>query len=159
METLSKQSHVPLKSIFDDLGKKPPAAEMVGWELIDYNKEGQWIKISFMGREQFSNPTGFVQGGFLAAMLDEVMGSAVIMVTDASYIPTTISLNVDFVRPATVGPIYGEGRVSSMGKSVAFLEGRLTDGSGQLLARSIATCKLTPMDRSWIKRRTERLLR
>jgi uncharacterized protein (TIGR00369 family) len=137
-------------SVFDRLGDKPPAAEQLGWHLIAFDREQGWARVAFEGRTAFANPTGCVQGGFLAAMLDEAMGSALIVATDAKYISTTISMSTDFIRPAPVGPIQGEGRVVSLGKSIAFLEGSLRDGGGRLLARATASCKLVAMDPDWI---------
>ena len=134
------------RSIFDTLGNKPPAAELVGWELIDFDKSRKWIKIAFLGRDDFTNPTGFVQGGFLVAMLDELMGSAIIMATDAAAMCTTISINVDFVRPTPVGRIMGEGEVTNLGNSIAFVEGKLFGSNQVLLARATASCKLIPMN-------------
>lgn len=138
------------QSVFDTLGSKPPAAELLGWNLIDFDKERKWIKIEFLGKADFTNPTGFVQGGFLVAMLDELMGSAIIMSTDAAFLTTTISINVDFIRPGPVGSLVGEGEVTNLGKNIAFVEGRLFDSSHTLLARATASCKLVPMNRDWL---------
>lgn len=138
------------QSVFDTLGNKPPAAELVGWELIEFDKSRKWIKIAFLGREDFTNPTGFVQGGFLVAMLDELMGSAIIMSTDAASLATTISINVDFIRPSPVGRIVGEGEVTNLGKSIAFVEGKLFDPDHALLARATASCKLIPMNPDFV---------
>jgi uncharacterized protein (TIGR00369 family) len=132
-------------SVFDRLGPKPPAAERLGWHLIAFDKEEGWARIAFAGRPEFANPRGHVQGGFLAAMLDEAMGSALILATDAAFLGSTVSMTIDFVRPAPIGPIEGEGRVTSLGRTVAFLEGRLSGPDGRLLARATASCKLTAL--------------
>jgi uncharacterized protein (TIGR00369 family) len=140
----------PPPSVFDRLGAKPPSAELLGWQLLEYDREQGWARIGFAGRAEFANPTGFVQGGYLAAMLDEAMGSALIVATDGAFLSTTISMTTDFIRPARTGAIFGEGRVSSMGRSIAFLEGRLSDAAGKPLARATASCKLVAMDPAWI---------
>lgn len=138
------------QSVFDKLGDKPPAAELLGWELLDFDKQRKWIKIAFLGKSSFTNPTGFVQGGILVAMLDEVMGSSIIMATDGAYLSATISITVDFVRPASIGRIIGEGEVTSLGKSIGFVEGKLFDEQHRLLARGTASCKLVPMNPDWL---------
>jgi uncharacterized protein (TIGR00369 family) len=138
-----RQSSPP--SIFDRLGDKPPAAELLGWHLLACDREQGWARISFEGRPDFANPTGNIQGGYLAAMLDEAMGSALIVATDGAFLSTTISMNTDFIRPAPVGPIQAEGRVVSLGKSIAFLEGNLRGADGKLVARATASCKLVAM--------------
>ena len=140
------------KSVFDDLGNKPPAAELIGWELMESDKQRKWVKIAFAGRPEFTNPTGFVQGGLLAAMLDELMGSAIIVATDGAALSTTISLTVDFIRPGPVDRLIGEGQVTNLGKSIAFVEGKLFATDGKLLSRATASCKLLPMNPDWIKK-------
>ena len=133
-------------SIFDSLGDKPPAAELLGWRLIAFDAAQGWARIGFEGRPAFANPRGHVQGGFTAAMLDEAMGSALIVATDGACMSTTISMSTDYIRPVPVGPLVAEGRVVSLGRSVAFLEASLRGGDGKLLARASASCKLAALD-------------
>lgn len=142
-------------SIFDELGQRPPAAELLDWQFVDFDETEKRIRVSFGGSVGFTNPSGFIQGGFLVAMLDEVMGCAVTAATRAAQFTTTISMSVDFVRPASPGRIVGEGRITSMGKSVAFLEGKLFDGEGKLLARATSSCRLVALDPAWIRRAPE----
>jgi uncharacterized protein (TIGR00369 family) len=133
-------------SIFDRLGDKPPAAELLGWHLVASDREQGWVRVAFEGRPGFANPTGNIQGGYLAAMLDEAMGSALIVATDGAFLSTTISMTTDFIRPAPVGTLQAEGRVVSLGKSIAFLEGSLRGADGKLVARATASCKLVAMN-------------
>jgi uncharacterized protein (TIGR00369 family) len=139
-------------SVFDRLGKAPPAAELLGWKLLACDREQGWARLSFEGRAEFANPTGYVQGGYLAAMLDEAMGSALIVATDGGFISTTISMSTDFIRPAPIGRIVAEARVTSLGRSLAFLEASLTGADGKRLARATASCKLVAMDPSWVRK-------
>ncbi len=132
-------------SVFDRLGAMPAAAELLGWHLLAFDKEAGWARIGFAGRPEFANPRGHVQGGLLAAMLDEAMGSALNIATDAAFLSSTISMTTDFVRPAPPGMLQGEGRVTSLGRSVAFLEGKLLGPDGKLVARATASCKLVPL--------------
>ena len=46
--------------------------------------------------------------------------------------------------PARPGPLYGEGQVVQAGKSIAFLEGKLMDLSGTVVARATASARLVP---------------
>ena len=150
MEAGNEAAPASPPSVFDRLGAKPPAAELLGWHLIAFDREQGWARVGFSGRAAFANPTGHVQGGFLAAMLDEAMGSALIIATDGGFLSTTISMSTDFIRPAPAGPIEAEGRVVSLGKSIAFLEGSLRSGDGKLVARATASCKLVAMNPDWI---------
>jgi len=85
-----------------------------------------------------------VQGGFLAAMLDDTMGPAMFIYSEGRLFTPTIELHVSFLSPARAGPLYGEGQVVQAGKSVAFLEGKLMDLSGVVVARATASARLVP---------------
>lgn len=132
-----------IKSIFDELpGDIPPAAALLGWNLLALDTDDPWIKIEFTGKNSFTSPSGFVQGGFLVAMLDEAMGSLITAVSGGTEFPTTITVSVDFIRPALPGKIIGEGRITKKGRKIAFLEGKLFAPDGKLLARSTASSKI-----------------
>ena len=104
--------------------------------------------MSFDARWEFTNPAGYIQGGFLAAMLDDTMGPAVFNMTEGKLFSPTIDLHVSYLKPARPGQIVGEGRVVQLGKSVAFLEGTLTDATGDVVARATASARLVPADRA-----------
>ena len=101
-----------------------------------------WIRIGFDGRQEFCNPAGFIQGGILGAMLDDTMGPAVLVMTDGRLYTATISMTVNFLAPARPGPITGEASVTQLGKTVAFVEGRLMAGDGVVLATATASARL-----------------
>ncbi|MBI1405974.1 MAG: hotdog fold thioesterase [Caulobacter sp.] len=121
---------------------RPPCAELLGWEILDADPARGWVRIGFDGRPQFLNPAGFIQGGFLAAMLDDVMGPAAFIMGEGRMFTPTIDMTVSFLAPAKVGRLVGEGQVVQLGKSIGFLEGKLWDADGALVARSTATCRL-----------------
>jgi hypothetical protein len=56
----------------------PPAATLLGWELVAIDPEAGTIEVAFTASEQFLNPVGAIQGGFLAAMLDDTLGPALV---------------------------------------------------------------------------------
>jgi uncharacterized protein (TIGR00369 family) len=131
-------------TIFDQLGERPQVAALIDWNLVRLDKDESSIHLSFTAAKEFTNPAGNVHGGFIAAMLDECMGSAIVGLTDAQLLPSSISMSIDFVKPVPVGKIFGEGRITSMGKKSAFLEAKLTNPEGQVLARAIGTYRLLP---------------
>ena len=120
----------------------PPAAKLLGWHLIDARPAEGWIKVGFEGKAEFCNPAGFVQGGILSAMLDDTMGPAVLVATEGRFYTATISLTVNFLAPAKVGPITAEAKVTQLGKTVAFMEGRLLAADGTLLATASTSARL-----------------
>jgi uncharacterized protein (TIGR00369 family) len=120
----------------------PPSSRLLGWHLLDARPGEGWIRIGFDGKREFCNPAGFIQGGILSAMLDDTMGPAVFVMTDGRLYTATISMTVNFLAPAKVGPIVGEAKVTQLGKTVAFVEGRLIAGDDTVLATSTASARL-----------------
>lgn len=120
----------------------PPSSRLLGWHVLDARPQEGWIRIGFDGKRDFCNPAGFVQGGILAAMLDDTMGPAVFAMTDGKLYTATITVTVNYLSPANPGRITGEARVTQLGKTVAFVEGRLTAADGTLLATATTSARL-----------------
>jgi uncharacterized protein (TIGR00369 family) len=133
-------------AVFDHF-PMPPCAELLGWEMIDFDAAKGWAKVAFATRPQFLNGSGFVQGGFVAAMLDDTMGPAVLVASEGRSYVVTIGLQVQFLKPARPGRFVGEGLVLQMGRSVAFIEARLHDGEGALVAAATSSARLMPIER------------
>ena len=120
----------------------PPAAAMLGWALSWVAPERGEIEVFFDAHEGFTNPMGNVQGGFLAAMLDDTFGPALAAtLADGEFAPT-LELKVSFLRPAAPGRITGTGRVVHRGGSIAFLAGELRNEAGEVLATATATVRV-----------------
>jgi uncharacterized protein (TIGR00369 family) len=104
-------------------GRKPaPAAAVtLGWELSWIAPERGEIEVFFDASEKFANPMGNIQGGFLAAMLDDTLGPALVATLDDGEFAPTLELKVSFLRPAAPGRLVGMGRVVHRGGSIAFL--------------------------------------
>ena len=126
----------------------PPSSKLLGWHLLDARPTEGWVRIGFVGKPEFCNPAGFVQGGILSAMLDDTMGPAVFVMTEGKLYTATITLNVNFLAPARPGPIVGEANVTQLGKTIAFVEGRLTAEDGALLATATTSARLVETARA-----------
>ena len=125
-----------------------PSAALLGWRLVEHDAAKGWVKVAFEARPEFLNPAGFVQGGFLAAMLDDTMGPALWLMTNGEFFPATIAMTVCFLDSAAPGPLFGEGQVMRYGNTIAFLEGRLSNSAGRLLARATANARMVPARRA-----------
>ena len=120
----------------------PPCAKLLGWHLLDVRPGDGWIRIGFDGKPEFCNPAGFVQGGILSAMLDDTMGPAVFAMTEGKLYTTTITMTVNFLSPAKPGPLVGEATVTQLGKTIAFVEGKLMAEDGRVLATATTSLRL-----------------
>lgn len=138
---------MPVATALDRL-PAPPCAELLGWKVLDARPAEGWIRIGFLARPEFRNPAGAIQGGFLTAMLDDTMGPAVFAHTNGATYVATIDMTVSFLAPARIGPIYGEGQVVQLGKTVGFVEARLMDEDGVWLAKASSSVRLIPSDRA-----------
>jgi uncharacterized protein (TIGR00369 family) len=121
-------------------GELPPpqAAQTLGLVFKQIDGEAGAVEVEFNARPEFTNPAGNVQGGFLAAMLDDTMGPALAATLAKGEFAPTLNLNVSFHRPAQVGTLLGKGRVLRRGRDVCFLAGELYQ-DGQLVASAAAT--------------------
>jgi uncharacterized protein (TIGR00369 family) len=126
----------------------PPSSKLLGWHLIDARPCEGWVRIGFDGKHEFCNPAGFVQGGLLSAMLDDTMGPAVFVVTEGRLYTATITMTVNFLKPAKPGPIVGEANVTQLGKTIAFVEGKVMAEGGAVLATATASARLVDTARA-----------
>jgi uncharacterized protein (TIGR00369 family) len=120
----------------------PAAAATLGWELISVSPEDGTIEVAFTATEAFLNPAGVVQGGFLAAMLDDTLGPALVAGLDPGDFAPTTDLHVQFLRPARPGRLVGRGRVVRRGRDIGFLAGELIDEDGQIVAVATSTVQI-----------------
>src|SRR3981189_1004330 len=120
----------------------PPSSTLLGWHLSDARPREGWVRIGFDGKPAFCNPAGFIQGGILSAMLDDTMGPAVFVMTEGKLYTATITMTVNFLAPAKPGPLIGEANVAQLGKTVAFVEGRLMAKDGTVLATAATSAAL-----------------
>lgn len=121
-------------------GKIPPpkAAATLGIKVQSISPEQGTVEVTFEGKLEFTNPAGNIQGGFLAAMLDDTMAPALAATLARGEYAPTLNLNISFARPAKVGRIDGKGRILKRGKEVCFLAGELYQ-DGELVASATAT--------------------
>ena len=134
-------------SIFDRV-PMPPASKLLGWTLRAIDPEAGTIEVGFTADERFLNPAGTVQGGFLAAMLDDTHGPALFAMSDGEIYAPTIDFSISFIKPAAPGRFVGKGRVVNLGRTIAFTEAELFDESGDLVARGTFSSRVMKSGRA-----------
>jgi len=139
----------PPSSVFDRF-EVPAASRLLGWTLRQIDAAAGTIEIGFKADERFANPQGFVQGGILAAMLDDTHGPALFAHVDGAVFPVTVDFTVSFIKAARMGDFIGKGRLVNIGKTIAFTEAELFDEAGDLVARGTFTSRLVsaPIEKS-----------
>jgi uncharacterized protein (TIGR00369 family) len=129
----------PFWDVLEGRVPPPPAAVLLGWELEAIDHARGTIEVAFTASGQFLNPAGDVQGGFLAAMLDDTLGPALVATLSEGDWAPTIDLHVQFLRAAKPGRMRGSGRVVRRGRDVAFLAGELRDSEDRVVATATAS--------------------
>jgi len=132
----------PFWDVMEGRATPPPAAVLLGWELVAVDPEAGTIEMAFQATEQFLNPFGMVQGGLLAAMLDDTLGPALVATLGPGESAPTTDLHVQFLRPARPGRLVGRGRIVRKGRDVGFMAGELLDAAGEVVAVATATAQI-----------------
>ena len=127
-------------------GRLPPprVAATLGMRITRVDADAGVVEAEFEGKPEFTNPVGNVQGGILAAMLDDSMGPALACQLGAGEFAPTLNLNISFLKPAKPGKLRGVGRVLRKGKDVCYLAGELYQGE-DLVASATATALIRKM--------------
>jgi len=126
----------------------PRAAATLGLEFIDADIENGTIELAFAATEDFTNPTGNVLGAFVAAMLYDTVGPALLATLDPDQFQSTLELNINFLRPVRPGRVVGKGRVVHRDGDMAFLEASLLESHGTLIATATAAARVIALDRA-----------
>ena len=82
----------------------PPAAATLGFRFIDADVEAGTIEVAFAAGKAFTNPAGNVLGAFLAAMLYNTVGPALLATLEPGQFQSTRQLNVTFLLPGPYPP-------------------------------------------------------
>jgi uncharacterized protein (TIGR00369 family) len=124
---------------------QPTGSQNLGYKMLSVSQETKTVEVAFEAKaELHANPMKQIQGGYLCAMLDEVMSVACMVASGMTAVAPTLEMKTSFFRPGMPGPMRGVGRVVRWGKTIAFTEGELYDGEGRLLAKATGTALPTP---------------
>jgi uncharacterized protein (TIGR00369 family) len=123
----------------------PRAAATLGFEFIGADVERGTIEVAFQATDAFTNPMGNVLGAFLAAMLYDTVGPALLATLGPEEFQSTLELNVKFLRPVRPSRIVGRGRVVQRDADLAQLEASLIDTSDVVIATATATARVIPL--------------
>ena len=98
--------------------------------------------------ERFANPTGIVQGGFLAAFADSSMGaSALTFAKERKVFAANAEMKVSFLKPVPAGAtLTCTAFVLSGGSKAVFAEAEVTDERERLVLKASSTYLLWARD-------------
>lgn len=144
--TEAELSDAQILARFQNAKRRPPGTETLGVRITAVRQADMTLEAEFPAEalRQFANPMGQVQGGYVCAMLDEVMSVSIMVASKMTCVAPTLEMKTSFYRPAMPETLRGVGRVVKWGKTIAFTEGELYDAQGRLLAKATGTAMPTP---------------
>ena len=120
----------------------PPVFTEMGAEVVGY-VEGESMTVRFPFDARFTNPMGVMQGGMIAAAVDNALGPLSFLVAPPS---VTTQFNLSFLRPVSPDLYYFEveARLDEKTRQYLFMSARVTDPEGRTLALAQVTCYIMP---------------
>jgi uncharacterized protein (TIGR00369 family) len=139
LQEVSGRSGLEQLRAFMHTGRRPGIGVSLDFALVEVG-EGLAVFEAIPGEHAY-NPIGTIHGGYTATLLDSACGCAVHSLLDANQVYTTLELKVSYLKAMTktTGLVRAEGRVTSLGRRVAFAEAKLVDPSGKLFATATST--------------------
>ncbi len=136
--SMEKILHERIGDKFEDYLIPPPVFEFMGGEFLVIDVNSALIKTRFPVRAEYQNPYRIMQGGMIAAAVDNTIGPLSILVAPLN---VTRRLEMKYSRPITADVEYiyiGAKLLARQGRKLIF-SAEVRDQSGRLLARGQAT--------------------
>jgi acyl-CoA thioesterase len=106
----------------------------------EVDRDAGRVTLRFRAEIRHCNNAGMVQGGFVTAWLDCAMSSAVFVKRGSGTTLASLEIKTAYYAPILPGAVVSvEGWIERMGARTAFLEGRVVDGAGNVLAKTTST--------------------
>jgi acyl-CoA thioesterase len=114
--------------------------------VVDNGASGRAV-IHYRATMDMCHSGGIVQGGFVTGWLDAAMAHVVLAQSNFELSPLTLEIKVSFLASAAPGLVIAEAWYEKRGRKTAFLEGRLLNEKGEVLAKASSTVKLVLIKR------------
>jgi uncharacterized protein (TIGR00369 family) len=124
-----------------DLRIPPRCFEEMDAQMQAYDPDAHVLRVRIPVQSRYENPTGVMQGGFLCAALDNVLGPLSYLVAPPS---ATTQLNVTFLRPVTPEHEFVdvEARFEERAGKQLLFSGSVRTPDGTTAATCTATCRV-----------------
>ena len=134
-----------MSGVFDRLTTRTlsPSTAFFSLNLIEKTEETVTFDVIFP--PESANPMGMVQGGMMAAALDDATSVAMIDGYNGEKAPLSTDLHILFHRPLQLGPAHIRVQLIKFGRRSATCEGRLYDADQKLIATLMHSAQ--PVDR------------
>ena len=151
------EAHDELHSVVDGLSEEQ-ARTVLAWSVVlrrDQRREGgeqsvgplgdvlgmrsvgrgqRWSKMELTVDRAWANPNGVLHGGMVYTLIDYSMGGSLQPNLPDGDFCTTIEMKVSYLLAVREGVLTAETLVLKEGRNVAFMESKVTDEKGRLVA-------------------------
>jgi uncharacterized protein (TIGR00369 family) len=132
------------KPVFGPEERQHPLHQLLGIEVVEM-ANGRAV-VHSTPQAKFENAFGRMHGGYIASIIDAVMGSAVATKVPKGLAFGTIDLNVKYVGKilTSTGELIATANVIHAGRSLITAESRVADHAGKLYAHGSGTFMVYP---------------
>ncbi len=127
-----------------------PISQLIGLEvqppaLNETNREIGEAEVFLNVDQRMHNPMGMVHGGIISLLADAAMGIAFGRVLSEKFSFATIELKTNYIRPVKQSRLHASAKLITRGLRIGFLECRIVDQRGKLVATASCTCTVTSL--------------
>jgi uncharacterized protein (TIGR00369 family) len=119
--------------------RKPPTGITFKSTILEVRSAEGFVRLSYEVGLEYTNPMGAVQGGIVAALIDDACAFAAIIKAGEPIAVPSLEFKTTFLAAAKPGTLFVEARCIKMGRTACFMEGELQDAGGQILAKMSVT--------------------
>jgi len=123
-----------------------PISQLIGLEVQPPAEGLPGTADVFLNVDQrMHNPMGMVHGGIISLLADAAMGIAFGRVLSEKYGFATIEMKTNYIRPVKESRLHASAKLIQRGLRIGFLECRIVDHRGKLVATASCTCTVTSL--------------
>lgn len=123
--------------------QRPACVETLNGKVVEYLPEKNQLSMQFEPGLNCCHSVNIVQGGYVTAMLDAAMAHVTIAAEKFRTNPSSIDINVSFLRPSRAGKHTAVGSIVKLGKTIGYLRAELFNDNGDLTATATSSVYLT----------------
>lgn len=144
LETLIRQrvEQITPPEVLEKLVLPSPISHVLGVELLAFDEEVPSLRCQYPVNDDHRNPYGYLQGGILAALMDNTIGILGLLVAPPS---VTTQFNISYIRPVTPQEKLAqvEAIVTERTRRMLFFSATATNAAGKTLAQAQAVQQIT----------------
>lgn len=114
-----------------------PLAEHLGFHIVA--AEPGVVTVELAPKELHQNIAGTIHGGVLSVIADSAMGLAFGTTIEPGQSFSTVEQKINYLRPVFEKTVRARGEVLQRGRTLGFMECRITDSDGKLVAFATST--------------------